>query len=49
MFLGTTLERAFYGVHEPLNGAVRSFDEFAGLFDLDLSRNQFFNRLRYVL
>jgi hypothetical protein len=38
-----------YGVYEPLNGAVRSFNEFAGLFDLHLSRNQFFNRLRSVL
>jgi hypothetical protein len=35
---------------ETLNGAVRSFNEFAdGLFDLHLSRNQFFNRLRSVL
>jgi hypothetical protein len=41
--------RTNYGVHEPLNGAVRSFNELAGLFDLHLSRNQFFNRLWSVL
>jgi hypothetical protein len=58
MLLGTTLagdflrvdfHRTNYGVHEPLNGAVRSFNEFAGLFDLHLSRDQFFNHLRSVL
>jgi hypothetical protein len=38
-----------YGAHEPLNGAVRSFNEFADLLDLHLSRYQFFNRLRYVM
>jgi hypothetical protein len=37
------------GVHEPLNGASRSFNEFAGLFDLHLSRYQFFYRLWSVL
>jgi hypothetical protein len=30
MLRGTTLVRTNYGVHEPLNGAVRSFNEFAG-------------------
>jgi hypothetical protein len=48
-FLRVDFHRTNYGVHEPLNGAVRSFNEFAGLFDLHLSRNQFFNRLRSVL
>jgi hypothetical protein len=31
--------RTNYGVHEPLNRAVRSFNEFASLFDLHLARN----------
>jgi hypothetical protein len=50
-FLRVDFNRTNYGVHEwcCLNGAVRSFNEFAGLFDLHLSRNQFFNRLRSVL
>jgi hypothetical protein len=48
-FLRVDFHRTNYGVHEPLNGAVRSFNEFADLFDLHLSRNQFFNRLRSVL
>jgi hypothetical protein len=48
-FLRVDFHRTNYGVHEPLNGAVRSFNEFAGLFDIHLSRNQFFNRLRSVL
>jgi hypothetical protein len=46
-FLRVDFHRWCVGVHEPLNCAVRSFNEFAaGLFDLYLSRNQFFNRLR---
>jgi hypothetical protein len=48
-FLRVDFHRTNYGVHEPLNGFVRSFNEFAGLFDLHLSRNQFFNRLRSLL
>jgi hypothetical protein len=48
-FLRVDFHRTNYSVHEPLNGAVRSFNESAGLFDLHLSRNQFFNRLRSVL
>jgi hypothetical protein len=48
-FLRVDFHRTNYGVHEPLNGAVRSFNEFPGLFDLHLHRNQFFNRLRSVL
>jgi hypothetical protein len=48
-FLRVDFHRTNYGVHEPLNGAVRSFNEFAGLFDLHLSKNQFFNHLRSVL
>jgi hypothetical protein len=38
-FLRVDVHRTNYGVHEPLNGAVRSFNEFAGLFDLHFSRN----------
>jgi hypothetical protein len=48
-FLRVDFDCTNYGVHEPLNGAVRSFNEFAGLLDLHLSRNPFFNRLRSVL
>jgi hypothetical protein len=44
----TDFHRTNYGVHEPLNGAARSFNEFACLFDLHLSRNQFLNCLRSV-
>jgi hypothetical protein len=48
-FLRVDFHPTNYGVHESLNGAVRRFNEFAGLFDLHLSRIQFFNRLRSVL
>jgi hypothetical protein len=41
-FLLVDFHRTNYGVHEPLDGAVRSLNEFAGLFDLHLSKNQFF-------
>jgi hypothetical protein len=44
MLLGTTLVWAISC--EPLNGAARNFNEFAGLFDFHLSRNQFFNRFK---
>jgi hypothetical protein len=48
-FLRINFHRTNYGVHEPLNDAVRHFNEVAGLFDFHLSRNQFCNRLRSVL
>jgi hypothetical protein len=48
-FLRVDFHRNNYGVHEPLNGAVKSFNEFAGLFDHHLSRNQLFNCLRSVV
>jgi hypothetical protein len=48
-FLRVDFHCTNYGVQEPLSGAVQSFIEFAGLFDLHLSRNQFLNRLRSVL
>jgi hypothetical protein len=48
-FLRVHFHRTNSGVYEPLNGAVRSFNDFAGLFDLYLSRHQLFNRLRSVL
>jgi hypothetical protein len=48
-FLRVDFHRTNYGVHDPLNSAVWSFNEFAGLIDFHLSRNQFFNRLRSVL
>jgi hypothetical protein len=34
--------RTSYGVHKPLNDAVRHFNEVARLFDFHLSTNQFF-------
>jgi hypothetical protein len=45
-FLRIDFHRTNYGVHEPLNDAVRHFNEVAGLFDFHLSSNQFFNRLK---
>jgi hypothetical protein len=44
--LRVDFHRTNYGVHEPLNGAVRSINEFTGLFDRHLSRNQIFYRLK---
>jgi hypothetical protein len=41
-FLQIDFHRTNYGIHEPLNGVVRSFNELADLFDLHLSRNHFF-------
>jgi hypothetical protein len=48
-FLQVDFHRTNYGVHKLLNGAVRRFNEFVGLFDLNLSINQFFKRIRSVL
>jgi hypothetical protein len=47
-FLRIDFHRTNYGVHEPLNDAVRHFNEVAGLFDFHLSWNQFFNHLSSV-
>jgi hypothetical protein len=40
-FLRVDFHRTKYDVHELFNGAIRSFNEFAGLFVFYLSRNQF--------
>jgi hypothetical protein len=32
-FLQIDFHRTNYGIHEPLNDAIRHFNEFAGLFD----------------
>jgi hypothetical protein len=34
--------RTSYGVHKPLNDAVRHLNESAGLFDFHLAKNQLF-------
>jgi hypothetical protein len=46
-FLRIDFHRTNYSVHEPLHDAVGHFNEVAGLFDFNLSRNPF--RLRSVL
>jgi hypothetical protein len=38
-----------YGLHEPMSGAMRQFNEVIGLFDFDLTRDQLLNRLRLTL
>jgi hypothetical protein len=48
-FFRIDFHRTNYGVHKPLNDAVRHFNEVASLFDFHLSKNQFFNRPRSVL
>jgi hypothetical protein len=47
-FLRVDFHCTNYGILEPLNGAVRRLNEFAGLFDLHLSTSQFFKCLRSV-
>jgi hypothetical protein len=34
------------GVFEPVNAAIKGFNEYAGLFEFGLTRNIFLNRLR---
>jgi hypothetical protein len=48
-FLRIDFHRTNYGLHEPMSGAMRQFNEVIGLFDFDLTRDQFLNRLRLTL
>jgi hypothetical protein len=50
-FLRVDFHRTNYGVHDPLNGAVRGFNEFAGLFDLYIYTTQhyFFRELNSTI
>jgi hypothetical protein len=48
-FLRVDYQRTKHGIQMSLNGAVRQFNEVAGLFDFHLSKGQLFNRLRAVL
>ena len=47
-FLFVEFHRTNYGVFEPINAAVRGFNEFAGLFDFNLTRDVFINRITAV-
>jgi hypothetical protein len=48
-FLFVELHRTNYGIYEPINAAVRGFDEFAGLFDFNITRDTFLKRIKSVL
>jgi hypothetical protein len=48
-FLRTDCHQTNYGLHEPMSGAIRHFNEVIGLFDFGLTRDQFLNRLRLIL
>ena len=47
-FLYVEFHRTNYGVFEPINAAVRGFNEFAGLYDFNLTRDTFLNRIKAV-
>ena len=47
-FLFIEFHRTNYGVFEPINAAVRGFNEFAGLFDFNITRDRFVDRIRAV-
>jgi hypothetical protein len=47
-FLFVEFHRTNYGIYEPINAAVRGFNEFAGLFDFNITRDTFLNRLKSV-
>jgi hypothetical protein len=47
-FLFVEFHRTNYGIFEPINAAVRSFNEFASLFDLNITRDTFLNRIKSV-
>jgi hypothetical protein len=40
-FLRIDFHRINYGLHEPMSGAMRQFNEVIGLLDFDLTRDQF--------
>jgi Reverse transcriptase (RNA-dependent DNA polymerase) len=48
-FLRVGFHRTNYAAHGPLNNASRQFNEVIGLFDFNLTRNQFLNRVRLAL
>jgi hypothetical protein len=48
-FLRIHFHRMSYGFHDPLNGAMRRFNEVIGLFDFHLTRGQFVNRVKLSL
>jgi hypothetical protein len=48
-FLRIDFHRTNYGLHEPMLGAMRQFNEVIVLFDFGLTRDQFLNRLRLTL
>jgi hypothetical protein len=48
-FLRIDFHRTNYGFHEPVSSAMRQFNEVIGLFDFDLTREQFLNPLRLTL
>jgi Reverse transcriptase (RNA-dependent DNA polymerase) len=47
-FLFVEFHRTNYGIYEPINAAVRGFNEFAGLFDFNKTRETFLNRIKSV-
>jgi hypothetical protein len=48
-FLFVEFHRTNYGTYEPINAAVRGFfNEFAGLFDFNTTRDSFLNRIKSV-
>jgi hypothetical protein len=48
-FLRIDCHRTNYGLHEPMSGSMRQFNEVIGIFDFGLTRDQFLNRLRLIL
>jgi hypothetical protein len=47
-FLFVEFHRTNYGIYEPVNAAVRGFNEFAGLFDFNITRDTFLKRIKSV-
>jgi hypothetical protein len=48
-FIRIYFHQTNYGLHEPMSGAMLQFNEVISLFDFDLTRDQFLNRLRLTL
>jgi hypothetical protein len=47
-FLFVEFHRTNYGNYEPINSVVRGFNEFAGLFNFNITRDTFLNRIKSV-
>ena len=47
-FLFVEFHRTNYGAFEPINAAVRGFNEFAGLFEFNLTRDKFIDSIKAV-